>query len=147
MAFKGTQNGKQNWSLEEHLLDDLKLHEELHELYSLITKLALVCLKLGLKLIIENPYNTQHYLVRYWCINYSLLDEDRRDMGDYYKKPTQYFFINREPSHNFIFESIDYKKHRQIIDENKVDRSMIAPEYANRFIREFILEDNSCDMQ
>lgn len=68
-----------------------------------------------------------------------MVDNDRREMGDYYKKPTQYWFIGREPSNNFIFEGVDIKKVRKVIDERTVERSMISPDYANRFIREFIL--------
>ena len=61
-------------------------------------------------------------------------------MGDYFKKPTQYWFIGREASHNFIFEAQTVNPHKQVhLTSNKVDRSMIASEYANRFIREFIL--------
>ncbi len=139
MAFRGTQHGKEKWSLERKLLYDLELHAELHDFYCLVTKLAIVCLRKGLPLILENPWSTTHYLVKYWCIPYSILDTDRRDMGDYYKKPTQYWFIGREPSHNFIFESVDVKVKKQVHLVGKVDRSMISPEYASRFIREFIL--------
>jgi len=73
---------------------------------------------------------------------------DRTLNGDYYKKPTQYWFINCEPKNNFIFEPIE-KVEQKIIakakNENVIDRtvlrSMIHPQYANRFIREFILDD------
>lgn len=60
-------------------------------------------------------------------------------MGDYYKKPTMYYFINCEPKYNFIFESVDIKKKKLVSLENRVERSMISKDYANRFIREFIL--------
>lgn len=140
MAFRGTQNGKQKWSLIQKLEYDIKLHEELHEFYVIITKLAIVCLQRQIPLIIENPYSTTHYLVKYWCIPYSILDMNRRDMGDYYMKPTQYWFIGREPSNNFIFESADPKPKKQIHHQTKVERSMISPDYANRFIREYIID-------
>lgn len=149
MAFRGTQHGKESWSLIKKLEYDIQLHQELHDLYVLVTKLAIVCLKRNLPLILENPYSTTHYLVKYWCIPYSVLDTDRRQMGDYYMKPTQYWFIGREPSHNFIFEGVDIKTKKQVHHQNKVDRSMISPDYANRFIREFIIPscDNGCDVQ
>lgn len=139
MNFRGEMYGGDKWPLDRKLEYDLKLHEELHELYTLITKFALVCLKKGIPCIIENPYATQHYLARYWALKPSIIDTDRTEMGDYYKKPTQYFFLNREPSNNFVFESADVKKKKRIIDGTTVERSMIAPDYANRFIREFIL--------
>lgn len=139
MNFRGDQFGSHKWTLERKLEYDLQLHEELHELYNLITKFALVCLRKGLRCIIENPYATQHYLTRYWALKPAIIDKNRNEMGDYFEKPTQYFFINREPSYNFVFEGVDIKKKRKIVDLTTVDRSMISPDYANRFIREFVL--------
>lgn len=68
-----------------------------------------------------------------------------------FKKPTQYFFINIKPKNNFIFEVVNNNALNKTI-ENMTDielngkkvsktvaRSMIHNEYANRFIREYIL--------
>lgn len=60
-------------------------------------------------------------------------------MGDYYKKPTQYWFINFKPKNNFILEGIDFKPIKKVVEQNKVNRSMISHDYANRFIREFLI--------
>ena len=75
---------------------------ELNELYSLITKMVIVCCRKKLPLIIENPYSTQHYLQRYWCLKPKVIDYDRRERGDYYEKPTQYWFVNCEPKQNLF---------------------------------------------
>lgn len=114
---------------------------ELAEYYDLVTKLVLICLKRDLKLIIENPKSTTHILSDYWPLKPKIIDEDRSRKGDYYKKPTQYWFINCEPKYNFIFSAPNYKnKKREGISQNTtVNRSMIHPDYANRFIREYIL--------
>lgn len=144
--FRGEATNQKNWSLEKKLEKDLELHKELNRLYSLITKLAIVCIRKNIPLIIENPYTTQHYLYRYWCVKPKLIDKNRTMMGDYFKKPTQYFFINCEPKYNFIFEAYKVNERRVIekingfSHEDKVERSLISPDYANRFIREFILE-------
>lgn len=142
MGFRGelVQQGK--WNNEKKLEYCLKLHSELNDLYELITKMVIVCIRKNLKLIIENPYGTQHYLTRYWCLKPSVLDLDRTNRGDFYKKPTQYWFINCEPRYNFIFEAYKVNKRKAIENtHNKTERSMISKEYANRFIREFILEE------
>ena len=82
---------------------------------------------------IEKAYNNEPSI-------FDNIDPDRREMGDYFKKPTQYFFINREPSNNFIFEAVDVKEKKIVhLTPDKVERSMISPDYANRFIREYIL--------
>lgn len=139
LFFRGEASQQKKQSEIEKLEVDLKYHKELHELYCLITKLAIICYKKNLKLVIENPAGTQHYLNRYWCLKPSLIDDDRTKMGDYYKKPTQYWFINCEPKYNFIFEGVDVKIKKRVLKQNKVNRSMISPDYANRFIREFLI--------
>lgn len=126
----------------EKLEMDLKLHKELHDMYCLITKLAIVCLNKKIKLMIENPYGHDHYLKTYWAIKPKIIDFNRMQRGDYYKKPTQYWFFNFEPSNNLILEGINIKTQKLIKYSNKVNRSMISPDYANRFIREFLLEEN-----
>lgn len=147
MCFRGTAFQCKNMDDEQKLEYDLKLHDELTHLYNLVTKLAIVCIRREIPLIIENPYSTTHYLVKYWAIPYTILDDDRSKNGDYYKKPTQYWFINCEPKNNFIFEPLEFVKTKIIAkqkSENGVDktvlRSMIHPQYASRFIREFILD-------
>lgn len=155
LAFRGEANQQRNHTEIQKLEYDLKIHQELSELYELITKLAHIAYKRNLKLIIENPYSTQHYLQRYWCLKPRIIDRDRTEKGDYYKKPTQYWFINCEPQFNFIFEVINYNALDYSIENvcrnkdglaekwrgSKTARSMIHPDYANRFIREYILED------
>lgn len=124
----------------------IQLHEELNELYVLISKL--VCIAEKRKLIIENPYTQPHYLTTYWSLKPSLIDKDRTQDGDYYKKPTQYWFINCEPKNNFIFEPIEYVE-KKIIGKvrgtdtttRKTERSMMHPQYARRFIKQYILEE------
>ena len=142
--FQGNAFQQKKWSLEKKLKNCLKLHEELHKNYCLITKLVLICLRRKIKLIIENPYSEVHYLTRYWPIKPSYIDYDRSQTGDFEKKPTQFYFINCEPKFNFIFEATHIKTkytHNSLWWKKNytVVRSMISPDYANRFIREFIL--------
>lgn len=148
LHFRGEASIQKKYSLEKKLECDLKFHKELSDLYSYITKLVLVCIKKNIPLIIENPFGSQHYLTRYWCLKPSIIDKNRYLNGDYYEKPTQYWFINCEPKHNFIFEPLEYVEKKSIIHAKKCGnlshtkmRSMIHPQYAKRFIKEFILEE------
>lgn len=141
MAFRGTQFQMKNWSDEQKLNYDLVLHKELSDLYRKVTELAIVCIRKNIQLIIENPYSTTHYLTKYWAIPAKVIDKDRTLRGDFYKKPTQYWFINCEPQYNMIFEAYVMNEVKTIERTyNKTERSMISKDYANRFIREFILE-------
>ena len=139
MRFRGVQSQQKNWTLEQKLEEDIILHNQLNDLYCLITKLVIICVRKNLKLIIENPYSFTHHLKMYWCIKPSIIDMDRTTRGDWFKKPTQYWFINCKPKHNFIFgkeKQCDTKRNAYC---NTVERSLINSVYANRFIREFIL--------
>ena len=140
MHFRGTAIQMKNWTTEQKLENDLKLHRELSQMYGLVTKLAIICLRRKIPLIIENPYSTTHYLVKYWAIPATIIDKDRTIRGDFYKKPTQYYFINCEPKYNMILEPQIWNKTKTITNTSKKnDRSLISQEYANRFIREIIV--------
>lgn len=158
LHFRGQSNGMQKWSWQQKMSNCMKLQSELTELYELVNKLFIICLDRGLRLILENPYSEEHYLRRYWCYQPSIIDKDRRERGDYFKKPTQYWFLNCEPSNKSIFEPVannaivstnmtgDSWRDRRKSDYDKTGakdiktaRSMIHPDYANRFIREYIL--------
>ena len=70
--------------------------------------------------------------------------------GDYYKKPTQYWFIGLNPKNNLVFEPLEQVESmppkQYITNKNplgidkKTARSMILPQYADRFIRQYILD-------
>lgn len=85
LQFRGDNSGMKNWSDEQRLEYVLQHHKELHTNYTIITELVIICLRKGIKLIIENPYSTQHYLQRYWCLKPKVIDYNRRDRGDYLK--------------------------------------------------------------
>lgn len=122
LHFRGTCASLKKWSNEQKLEYDLKLHRELSELYDLVTKLAIVCLRRKIPLIIENPYSTTHYLTKYWAIPSSIIDKDRTLRGDYFKKPTQYWFINCKPKQNMILEAYEIKDAKNILHTNPRSR-------------------------
>jgi hypothetical protein len=145
LAFRGEQYQLQNKTDREKLEISMKLHDELHNNYELISMMACIALDRGLKLMIENPYTQPHYLTNYWCIKPKVIDKDRRQNGDYMNKPTQYFFIGFEPKQNIVFEALDYVPkrvcdHIQGKDRARI-RSEIHPQYANRFIRQYLIDE------
>lgn len=141
LAFRGAQYQLKNKNDEEKLEYDLQLHRELADFYEKVTKLAIVCLRKKLKIIIENPYSSTHYLTKYWALKPKIIDKDRRKNGDYYTKPTQYWFVNCEPNAEPLFEAPVWRAERKTIAHvgNQVARSLISNEYAERFIKEYIL--------
>lgn len=153
--FCGNNYSQRNWSNKQKLEYDLKLHKELSEMYELLCKLFLICDEKGLKIILENPCGRHHYLNRYWSLKPAVIDNNRTERGDYLAKPTQFWFMGLEPKNNIIFEvtnnnALDIKDAINGLskedalnmgtENRKTARSMIHPDYANRFIREFIME-------
>lgn len=151
LAFRGQMAQQKKWTDIQKLEYSMQLQNELTELYLLISKLVIVCKSKGLKMVIENPYTQPHYLTTYWCMKPALIDKDRTANGDYYKKPTQYWFINLEPKYNIVFEPLDYVETlslKQVVKgdsdiSRKTKRSMIHPQYANRFIRQYLIEQEN----
>lgn len=140
LLLNSTQKQLSNLSDLDKLKNALTFHNELHFLYCLFCKFCFVCLKAGIKLIIENPYSQFSYLTRYFPLKPKVIDMDRTNRGDYYKKPTQYWFINCEPKINFVAEAYSIGGGKFISNvSNKVERSLISSDYAERFIKEFIL--------
>ena len=141
LHFRGEAKQLQKLSLEQKMEYDMKLQAELTQNYNLVNKMFIICIIKGLKLIMENPFSEEHYLRRYWCLEPKVIDRNRTIRGDYFKKPTQYWFLNCEPTFRPLFESQIWNPIKKTIlnTSDKVERSLISKDYANRFIREFIL--------
>lgn len=148
IAFRGEQPQQRNWTDLKKLENSMKLHEELHQLYMLICKLFTICLRGGWRMIVENPYSNIHYLTQYFPVRPKIIDKDRTNNGDHFKKPTQYWFLNCEPEQNVIFSPIDFVQTKQIEKVGRMDngcsvkvmRSMIHPQYAKRFIQMHVMD-------
>lgn len=142
MSFLGNAHQMKNWSDERKLNYDLYLHSQLARNYELVTKLALIALRKKVPLVIENPKGNSHYLTRYWAIKPKVIDMNRTEHGDYYKKPTQFWFINCEPKNNLVFKT--YENHHIGRIENVYStrqRSEIHSDYAEWFLMTYVFDD------
>lgn len=141
LNFKRSATGCKVFSVIDKLEQNINYFDETNFYYRIISELCIVCLRNDIKLIIENPYQKDHILTQYFYLEPKIIDMNRHKMGDYYKKPTQYFFINCEPKYNNQFDLITYfDSYKKINDiHNKVERSLISPNYARYFIKEFII--------
>lgn len=153
--FRGQSSSQKKWDLEKKMLFDMDLLDEVNTMYKYVNYLFLICIRRGLRLVMENPYSKEHFLSRYWCYLPSVIDKDRRTNGDYYAKPTQYWFLNCEPKNNLVFEvvndnSIGISDAIRVMGKKedfaktgaknlKTARSMIHPDYASRFIRQYLI--------
>lgn len=148
--FRGESYSQRNWSDEDKLVKAMSLQSELTQLYLLLSKMCIVCIRKDLRLVIENPRSNPHYLTSYFPIKASVIDNDRSLNGDEQKKPTQYWFFNCKPENNIMVDLQTERKSlyttknggRKENDEGKttkVVRSMINPRYANWFVRTYLM--------
>ena len=99
----------------------------------------------GIRLIMENPWSMQTFLKANFIFPPALVDNDRSKRGDFYKKPTAYWFMNCKPTHGKSYQQLH--KPKRIVDQPHEKggglcsevRSMISPDYARNFICDFIL--------
>lgn len=127
---------------------------ERQKMYELCLKMFSICEQRGLRLIVENPYSDIHYLHGNFPYKPKLIDKNRRRRGDYFVKPTQFWFVNCEPTYGESFQS---PKQIRTIRKMKAgiqqgicseERSMISPDYARNFICDFILgKQQKCTQQ
>lgn len=108
-------------------------------------KMIAVAKMRGLRLIMENPWSEQTFLKQNFPFNPSIVDKNRLLRGDYYVKPTAYWFINCEPTHGNSLQPRKKGKNICQIEPNHMpgicneERSMISPDYARNFICDFII--------
>ena len=102
-------------------------------------------------MIVENPKQPPHYLTYYFPVKPSIIDTDRTNNGDYYKKPTQYWFVNCEPEQNIVFEALEYVEKKTIEhlrgSDRQRERSMIHPQYARRFILQYLVDKEKYEQE
>lgn len=135
-----------------YLTDEQKIAEVLkrsalrHEFYDRLVKFCGVVITRGLRMILENPWSEQTYLKSNFLKKPDLLDEDRRLRGDYFKKPTAFWFWNCEPTDGYTYQR-EREREKRVFDlpKNPVagmcseERSTLSPDYARNFICDFIL--------
>lgn len=135
-------------TLQEKLDKILERGRNRQYFYEKITKMVGVCLRLKIRLIIENPYSPLHYLHNNFFKNPNFIDNDRTKRGDYFKKPTGYWFFNCEPTSGHSFQRP--KETKRVFDAKSSskagicseERSLISPDYARNFICDFIIGES-----
>ena len=123
----------------------LERDEKRKYFYETLIKFVYICLALKIRMVFENPWAEQTYLKANFLKVPDIIDTNRMRRGDYFNKPTAYWFWNFEPTFG---ESYQNDKEQKIINQMRggkqagicsEERSMISPDYARNFICDFIL--------
>lgn len=145
MLISWTHRNYRNLGVKEKTDAILERSAKREKFFSLAVKMHSVCYERGLRMIMENPWSEQTFLKQNFITNPSVIDKNRLLRGDYYMKPTAYWFVNCEPTHGKTMAPRKAGKNICQIEPNRMpglcneERSMISPEYARNFICDFIL--------
>ena len=123
----------------------LKRSEDREYFYKLLIKLFSIVKMRGLRMIVENPWTQPHFLNNNFLFNPTIIDKNRMLRGDYYVKPTAYWFVNCVPTYGRSFQ--EDKKQKTINSAKRsskagvcsTERSLISSDYARNFICDFII--------
>lgn len=147
IQFRGLSTFQQTWSLQRLMDENIKVAQMRNLYFERLMQLVSITSARGLRLIIENPWNTSRatYLQNNF-IEPAFVDTNRALRGDYFVKPTAYWYVNCQPTSGHSYQ---LNKHPKIVykqDKNQTqtgmcseERSMISPDYARNFICDFIL--------
>ena len=130
----------------EKVVDAIERLEKRTYFHTLLYKLVYIVEKRNLRLIIENPATQPSYLIGTQNFpNPTIIDKNRMERGDYFKKPTAYWYFNCEATYGTSYQN---DKEQKIVKQCKSapvaglcseDRSMISSDYARNFICDFII--------
>ena len=131
-------------TLDEKLTAILDRAAKREYFYELLYKLIGTCLKKDLRIVLENQYSSQHFLHNNFFGPPTIIDKNRLLRGDYFHKPTGYWFFNCEATYGESFQNDKEPKKIRDMKGGKgglcsEERSMISPDYARNFICDFIL--------
>lgn len=115
-----------------------------YKFYDKLWKLYALCDTRGLRLIIENPANQPHYLL--FTQNFippTFIDRNRALRGDYFLKPTAYWFVNLTPTYGKSYQVnpliVKRCKPAKEAGTCSEERSLLSSTYAKNFICDFVL--------
>lgn len=118
------------------------------EYFAQAVKMFAICLERGIPLIMENPWSQQTFLKQNFVMPPAYIDNDRSKRGDYFKKPTAYWFLNCEPCKKYTLQPRTPIKVLSVNPTSAAgvcnsERSKISPDYAYNFICDQILGCNN----
>ena len=146
--FSMTQRDYKKWPVKKIADNILERNKKRAYYFELLNKFCIVCIEKNLRMVFENPWSENHFLKFGFLKPPSIIDTDRTRRGDYFVKPTAYWFWNCEPTTGKSFQyskktkSILWSKQAKEPGTCSEERSMISSNYARNFICDFILGKN-----
>ncbi len=133
LYFTGNHKNLNKLSKKEKIDTILKRSHDREYFYQLALKMFSVCDIKGLRMIVENPYATQHFLVGNFPYKATFVDRNRTSRGDFFNKPTQYWFVNCEPTYGRSYQQP--KEHKTVLKSKSSSRAGLARKNARLSVR------------
>lgn len=144
------------WDIATRRAHQLEFSRKRQHFYELALMMTAVVEVRGVRMVVENPWSENNYTNKFWFNKPAFVDWNRRKRGDFFTKPTAYWFINCHPTHGNTNKPTPKNKVKRILKHDQwkradsarqdtsrgicsTERSMISPDYARNFIADFIL--------
>ena len=153
--YDASQKRKKNFGSKEYYQQKWSVlrgySQERFRFYDLALKLTAICQIRGFRMVMENPWHPTNFTNHFWFMRTSIIDKDRTKRGDYFKKPTAYWFVGCTPTFGQSFQQTPKDKVRTITagsgaskTKRKLKGSMEQDELDKRYI-DHKSENGICD--
>lgn len=146
MYFDCSSLNNKNKPLHGRIDDAIERLEMRTKFHTLLYKMFWVADKQEFRLVLENPATVPNYLVgQQNFLKPTMIDKNRMIRGDYFTKPTAYWFVNCTPTYGLSTQRdkkrryVNHQKPSRVTGQCSEERSMISPDYARNFICDFII--------
>ena len=144
--YDASQRSRQDFGTEDYYRQKWAVlrnySQERFYFYDLALKMTAVVQIKGLRMIMENPWHPVNFTNHFWFMRVSLIDKDRTRRGDYFRKPTAYWFMNCTPTNGETYQptpknqvktitsgsgaSRTEKKRRKILPKEEIEKQFIG---------------------
>lgn len=145
MNFYWTAKNNRRRTIKEKTEVSLKRSADREYFFRICIKMISCAMQRNIPLILENPWSEQTFLKGNFIMPPTIVDNNRMLRGDYFVKPTAYWFFGCEPTKGFTLQHDKTKRVvLKIAPSGKkgicnTERSLISPDYARNFICDFII--------
>lgn len=116
--YDASQKRKKNFGSKEYYEQKWsvlrKYSQDRFYFYDLALKMSAICQIRGIRMIMENPWHPTNFTNHFWFMRVSLIDKDRTKRGDYFRKPTGYWYLNCTPTNGKSYQQTPKKMIRSI---------------------------------
>lgn len=154
-SYDASQRKRKDFGTKEYYINKWQVlrrySQERFQFYDLALKLTAICQIRRLRMIMENPWHPTNFTNHFWFMRTSLIDKDRTRRGDYFAKPTAYWYVNCTPTYGQTFQRTPTHLIRKITagsgagKKKRKLKATVAKEVLDKMYLEHTSADGICD--